>query len=1144
MKLHEMHQKGIQDAKETITKSLIKCADLPIQEGVYYGLDLGIASCGWALIDVKNGKVIDMGVWCFEKPEDPKTKETLASARRVARGQRRRLHRRKQRMHQLRKLFYEQGLLQSAAPPKDEKGKPVYDPWKIRTEGLDRALTKEELAYALLHIAKHRGFRSNSKTTVSAPAKDTNPEEAQKAKENKKALAGMKGMEDRLQQSDYRTIGEMMFRDKEFDGAFGGHKRNKEGQYGQSIRRTLLEEEVEILFDRQREFSSNFATRELAEKYIPAAFDQRPLQNSDDLLGNCSFEKKEKRASSCSYSFELFRYLSKLSWLEIQAKGENPRRLTTEELKKATQDFGKTQKITFANLRKLIGLSDDTTFANVDTEKKTTKKKATSKKVSEKPKEDRDVVADTRGATFGSSVLRKVVGDSFWQEHTKTPEKQEVLDKIAHFLTFREYIDDIREGLEEISSLEKNIVEQLMENVGKFATFSRPGHISTKAARKIQPHFFNSDATKPGYVYSKACERAGYNHSEEASADLVDITSPTARRAILESLKQTNAVLSREGYRPEKIHVELARDVGKGPATRKEIEQNLKERTYNRDNARAKFEELLYRRPSNEELLRYELWEEQKHRCIYSDQAIDPHELLDGKNQVQVDHILPRSQSHDNTRNNVVLCKTDENQNKKNKIPHQYFGHDEERWKKFEATVKSLYRERSIKGFKSRNLLITTKEFEEQKDMFLDRNLNDTRIVTKTVLAMLELLYLDNSNGSNETEKKTRHLFARPGHLTAILRRSWGLDRFKYIKLLDNNKKERIEDERHHAIDAAMCAVCSEGMLQKLTKEYQYGEDNFDIRLHAVPGLKPPWGTKDSFMQDIEEARKKITVARSESRRGRGQGHEATTRAYRDEIHAEKKGKKGEEKNTSVRVVYERKAVDKTLTLKHLERIKDPERNKDLIDAVTTWIDSGKPKDSFPKRNNGVEIRKITLRTEINPLTERSGIVLNETENHRGGIVDNASMVRLDVFEKKNKKGVAQFYLVPIYTHQIADKKQYMEPPKGIISSAGKPEKDWDQIDETYTFRFSLYPFSYIELDRRGEILEGYYRSCDRAGGKLTISDQKSRTLETTSIGAKTLRSFRKFHIDRFGQKHEIKQEQRTWHGAKLNKQTHDLAKN
>ena len=1033
-----------------------------IQDGLVLGLDIGIASCGWALLNTETHCILEAGTWGFEPPEVAKTRESKAKARRTFRGQRRRLRRRRQRMRDIRQLLFDAGLIASPKPPQDEKGvrKPAYDPWGLRAQALERALSGEDFAACLLHIAKHRGYRSNSKSerSQSAPA------------ENKKVLAGLAAVEERS--ARWRTVGQMFACDERFTEK----KRNRDGDYAHTIRRSLHVDEVRELFKSQARFGATFATPELEERYSQIAFDQRPLQDSEVLLGDCPFEPNEKRASAVAYSFERFRFLSKLVHSRIDDGSATGRAFTPDELAAAVQGFGTTSKtISWKKLKTLIGLPREARFVGIGPDM-----------------ESRDAARASKGAAFGSNTLYRALGEAAWQSLIKTPEN---LDAIAHVLTFREDIGRIQAGLEDLE-LDLLIRDALMRAVeeGAFAGFSKAGHISTAAARNILPYL------KTGLVYSEACAAAGYDHSIQIQEDLEALTNPVAKRAILQTLKQVNALIREHEVRPEFIRIELGREVGKGPDERGRIKKGIDDRTAAREKAKRDFCDLVGRSDcSRVELQRYELWQEQEHFCMFcdpkndngSDRYIEPHDLLDDRNAVEIEHILPLSRSHDNSWHNKALACIRCNREKTNKTPWEWFGQpDQERWQRFETYVQSLRRDGRIKGLKVRNLLMKT--FKDRQDAFLERNLNDLRYTARVVLAELKSLY-------GEDDGKDARIFARPGQITATLRRFWGLEPFKYLRG-DKSAKERIEDERHHAVDAIVVAACSESTLQDLTRAIQK-EEKQGLPIRGMD-FEPPW---HGFRDDVAAARDAARVARSENRRARGAGHAATIRKLREE--------------DGRRIAYERTAIDK-LTPAALERIKDPERNRDVVEALSAWLAAGKPKDAPPRRNNGHPIRKVTLRSESNPRTERAGF-----EAHKG-LVDNADMVRLDVFEKEGKT-----YLVPVYAHQIADRAGWPQPPNRAIT-AHKPESEWLQIDGSYSFRFSLFPFSWIEaVDRKGVVYEGYYRGTDRSTGAITYSHEVSR-LKTDRFGTRLLASFKKFQVDRLGRRHEVKGEPRQWHGA------------
>jgi CRISPR-associated endonuclease Csn1 len=150
----------------------------------------------------------------------------------------------------------------------------------------------------------------------------------------------------------------------------------------------------------------------------------------------------------------------------------------------------------------------------------------------------------------------------------------------------------------------------------------------------------------------------------------------------------------------------------------------------------------------------------------------------------------------------------------------------------------------------------------------------------------------------------------------------------------------------------------------------------------------------------------------------------------------------------------------------------------------------------------------------------------------RDGSADRGEMTRVDVFRKLNKRGKVEYFLVPIYPHQIADKQDFPVPPNRAVQ-AYQDEADWPEIGEEHEFLWSLYPLSYVEVTKPdGQIIEGYFRQLDRSTGAVSLSPHHSSQTLIRSIGVRTLLNFRKFTVDRLGNCFEIHREQRTWHGV------------
>jgi CRISPR-associated endonuclease Csn1 len=1033
------------------------------QPGRILGIDLGIASCGWAVIEFgePDGRIVAAGVRCFDAPLVDKTGEPKSAQRRGARGQRRVIHRRRQRMNAVRALLHRTGLLPNlgrdalaeALRCLSPQGQPQVTPWQLRSAAHRRLLSNDELAVALGHIARHRGFRSNSKRESSANAADETSKMKKAIEQTREGLA------------KYRSFGDMLANDEKFSV----RKRNRDKDYSHTAKRSDLEDEVRLLFAAQRRFDHPLATADLEAEFVPTAFDQRPLQDSEDKVGPCPFEPDEKRTARRAPSFEMFRYLSKLVTLTLSV-GRAERKLLPEEIEIAAAKFGHQKSITYKTLRALLDLDPNARFSGIA-----------------RDKESFDVAARTGAAAAGTFALRNALGEAAWASLIRAPEK---LDRIAEILSFREDFGSIRKGLDRIG-LEPAILDQLMTATeqGAFVDFSRAAHISAKAARNI------ITGLHQGLVYSEACTRAGYDHTARAAVSLDQINSPVTRRSFGEAIKQVRAV-TRE-YGPfSAVHIELARDVGKSAEERKKLEDGIEKRNAEKDRRKAQAAGILGRPVSDDELLRYELAMEQDFRCVYCDGPIAPTGFAANDMRCQVDHILPWSRFGDDSYLNKTLCCVSCNQHKRRRTPFEWFRDDktDADWDALSTRVETL---KEMKGFKKRNFKLKDAASFEEK--YKARNLTDTRWATRLLADELKRMF--------PAAEGERRVFTRPGAITSKLRRAWGLEGLKKVD------GERIEDDRHHAVDALVLAATTESLLQRVTLDVQKRER--EGRQDDIFHVQQPW---PGFRLDVnrvvygeKNGAGGVFVSRAERRRARGKAHDATVKQIKE--------------RDGDTLVYERKPIEKLIE-KDLDRIKDAERNHRLVTALHAWLDAGKPREKPPtwryRKGDGFceePIRKVRLITKDQP-----AVLLN------GGTVDRGDMARVDVFRKRNKKGKWEFYAVPIYPHQIAT----MERPPMRAVVAYKDEQEWHQINETFEYLWPLTPMSYIvAVKANGEIVEGYFRGLHRGTGAANISRHHSLSKEATTdgVGLKTLHDFRKFTVDRLGRKFNVPRELRTWRG-------------
>jgi len=354
--------------------------------------------------------------------------------------------------------------------------------------------------------------------------------------------------------------------------------------------------------------------------------------------------------------------------------------------------------------------------------------------------------------------------------------------------------------------------------------------------------------------------------------------------------------------------------------------------------------------------------------------------------------------------------------------------------------------------------------------------------------------------------------------MTSLVRRAWGLENLK--KDLDG---KRIGD-KHHAVDALVCACLAEGDAQWISRLSKcYGSMELMNNPRLVPlGLETPWS---GFRADVVEAIRQITVSRRERCGAGGPLHlETIYRARTD--------------GNGKTIAYKRESVigsdpkgkpvaryTKPSDLDRIAGIHD-ERSRWLKESLLSWIERGSPVDPanpelLPRDPQGCPIRKVFVQQKAMQLRPQPQ-----------GHVTSGTLVRCDVFSKKGK-----FHLVPVYKHQLMERT----PPVFAIAAL-KPEDKWTPIDSTFRFEFSLWKNSRFEISfNDGVSIDGCYSSLNRNTGRIAYSlpdnsegekDENGKDIDygfSTKVG---VISFRKVSVDRLGRRFPVKGEKRTWRGA------------
>ncbi|MDO7252477.1 type II CRISPR RNA-guided endonuclease Cas9 [Helicobacter cappadocius] len=832
------------------------------------GLDIGISSIGWSLVEVEEqiqgkGNIIASGVRLFTRAENPEDGKSLALPRRELRGARRANKRKKARVKQIKILLskYLNIDLKDIIPENESlpdiftTTKAFLSPWELRSEGLDRKLDDKEFFRVLLHIAKRRGYNDCMQSQ-----KDE--------KENKIILKSIKSNRDEMQRLGYRSVGEMMCKEYflkerckgEFKGVRNKAKDSKDG-YQHSVGRRDLQEEVKILFDSQRSFGNQKATQELEELFNKIAFYQRDLKSFESMVGKCQFYSEEKRASKCCYSAEEFINLTKII-NTLAYIGEITKEVFSQEMIELILNKAKSLKtgVSYRELRKILKLENYPSIVFKDNALDYTQKDTEKKIFISFPKFHK---------------LKEYLSD--FEEEFNALEVQ-TLDEIANIIAFNRSEKTIKEKISKLP-ISKSMQEKLSLNQ---LGFDKTLALSLKAIYKISP------LMKEGKRYDEAIELSGLLElctknvkkgllPPLAQTDFADTLNPVVNRAISQYRKVVNAVIKKYG-RLHKIHIEFTRDVGKSFNDRQKIKKEQDANRKLNDEAKNLCQEFGLE-VNGRNILKVKLWKRQDEFCIYSGKKIEIEDLKE-ENKLQVDHIYPLSRSLDDSQNNKVLVFTAQNQLKRNKTPYEWIGSDEAKWEELRKRINAISKlPRNVKK-KIMNTAFIDKNIGSRGE-FLTRNLVDTgyinRLVSQYTSQYLEFLPLDISEDTSiqaGSKGSKKHILTMSGGLTSILRHYWGLD-----------SKNR-ETHLHHFQDSLIIALATDANIKSLSNYLKSKEERYrdskekakEIYENTQKFKKPSIEPLEDFRSKLEAATKTIFVSRASRRNVTGALHEQTIR--------------------------------------------------------------------------------------------------------------------------------------------------------------------------------------------------------------------------------------------------------------------------
>lgn len=352
------------------------------------------------------------------------------------------------------------------------------------------------------------------------------------------------------------------------------------------------------------------------------------------------------------------------------------------------------------------------------------------------------------------------------------------------------------------------------------------------------------------------------------------VRNPMAMRSLHQLRKVINMLLREHVIDPNtEVHIEYARELNDSNK-RQAIARWNKEREKTRAAYASDIVKLFKEEtgkdivPTETDILKFQLWEEQKQVCLYTGEQIGLSDFLGANPKYDIEHTVPRSVGGDSTMENMTLCSSRFNRDvKKAKLPSELPNHDEimarlEIWKdKIEGLRKDADRihtnssmDKGVKdGLIQKRHRIRLeldywagkyKRFQmtEVPEGFSRRQGAGIGLVGKYAGLYLKSLF---HRKDDRTKTNVRVI---KGATTAEYRKMWGIQ--------DEYEKKSRDNHIHHCIDAIVIACISTGEYNETARYYQQYEEYERGRANK-PQFKKPWAT---FTEDIRALGKELLV--------------------------------------------------------------------------------------------------------------------------------------------------------------------------------------------------------------------------------------------------------------------------------------------
>jgi CRISPR-associated endonuclease Csn1 len=826
-------------------------------------LDLGSTSLGWAIFLLNSDNpprpksLIKAGVRIFpngrENAPIGQQGESLAKVRREKRQARRRRDRQLKRKNRLVSALIKWGFF-----PTDEAERrklETLDPYKLRFRGLSEALSKHEFGRALFHLNQRRGFKSNRKT-------DT----------DEKTVSAMKETIERTRTAiyaEFQTLGAWLYhrgeiwKTKSKSGAEGAspvavirakqreelrqNKRDPEKTVSKTVYdiyvdRKMIKDEFDALWLAQSKLSAVPLSEDARAAIEDTIFFQRKLRPVHP--GKCSLLPQLRRAYKAFPLVQQLRIYQEVSHLEILDEQLNGIKLSKSQRDQIAKHLCQGKSLTFTGIRKLLKLPGTTVFNREN---------------------GADRCEGLEGDQTASVMCRKDYFDARWSTEFSDTLKHQIVWKILHaqradlLSLWLQRKTGIREEQAEkimkallpngVSAYSLRVTSRvLLQLKNEVLTIDKAIGLAGLGSHSQLSHFMQTgELLRELPYYGEYLPRhVGLGSNDPSEHDDAKrwgrISNPTVHVGLNQIRIVINAIIKRYGVTPHEVIIELARELKLNAKQRDAANlQNLK----NREDNKKRREKFPGMRLSVDDMDMLKLWEElnpsdaANRCCPYTGNPISMSQLF-SPGLVQVEHILPFSQTTDNSLNNKTLAFSTANLAKANRTPHEAFGgnpvingitYD---YDAILQRAKNMKREKYMRfapdGF--------AWWLKNEAD-FPARALTDTQYLSKLAKEYLSLICNEN------------RVWATPGRLTSFIREKFGFD-----ALLNGSNKKNRDDHRHHAIDACVIGVTDRWLIKEIaTANARAQEKRIERLLDFMPH---PWAT---YTDQVKRAITAISIS-------------------------------------------------------------------------------------------------------------------------------------------------------------------------------------------------------------------------------------------------------------------------------------------